>query len=86
MSEISDLIEKMYGHYYTPQTISNISKSVTEDGLEFKGRTLESQYSVVFIDDIQIPLKRQAVSKEVVYIVMGIRLNGTISTMLCSYF
>src|SRR5690606_9225217 len=23
MSEISDLIEKMYGHHYTPQTISN---------------------------------------------------------------
>ncbi len=26
MSEISDLIEKMYAHYYIPQTISNISK------------------------------------------------------------
>ncbi len=26
MSEISDLIEKMYGHYYTSQTIYNISK------------------------------------------------------------
>lgn len=31
MSEISDLIEKMYGHYYKPQTISNMSKIVSED-------------------------------------------------------
>ncbi|SFL52614.1 Transposase, Mutator family [Lachnospiraceae bacterium KH1T2] len=26
--EISDLIEKMYGHYYTPQTVSNITTAV----------------------------------------------------------
>lgn len=77
MSEISDLIEKMYGHYYTPQTISNISKSVAEDVLAFKERTLESQYSVIFMDATYIPLKRQTVSKEAVYIVIGIRLDGT---------
>lgn len=77
MSEISDLIEKMYGHYYTPQTISNISKNVTEDVLAFKERTLESQYSVIFMDATYIPLKRQTVSKEAVYIVIGIRLDGT---------
>lgn len=27
MSEISDLLEKMYGHHYSPQTISNIDQS-----------------------------------------------------------
>ncbi len=26
MAEISELIEKMYGHHYTPQTISNIDE------------------------------------------------------------
>ncbi len=26
MSEIADLIEKMYGHHYTPQTMSNMTK------------------------------------------------------------
>ncbi|XIO02130.1 IS256 family transposase (plasmid) [Enterococcus faecium] len=77
MSEISELIEKMYGHHYTPQTISNMTKIVSEDIIAFKERSLESRYSVIFMDATQIPLKRQTVSKEAVYIVIGIRLDGT---------
>jgi len=77
MSEISELIQKMYGHYYTPQTISNMSKIVSEDVSAFKERSLETKYSVIFIDATHIPLKRQTVSKEAVYIVIGIRLDGT---------
>ncbi|MDQ8463379.1 transposase, partial [Enterococcus faecium] len=30
MSEIADLIEKMYGHHYTPQTMSNMTKVLTD--------------------------------------------------------
>ena len=64
MAEISKLIEKMYGHHYTPQTISNMSKLVAEDVLAFKERTLEANYSVIFMDATHIPVKRQTVSKE----------------------
>lgn len=77
MSEISELIEKMYGHHYTPQTISNMTKIVSEDIIAFKERSLESRYSVIFMDATHIPLKRQTVSKEAVYIVIGIRLDRT---------
>ncbi len=77
MSEISELIEKMYGHHYTPQTISNMTKIVSEDIIAFKERSLESRYSVIFMDATHIPLKRQTVSKEAVYIVIGIGLDGT---------
>ncbi|HFU2044714.1 TPA: transposase, partial [Enterococcus faecium] len=35
------------------------------------------KYSVIFMDATHIPLKRQTVSKEAVYIVIGIRLDGT---------
>ncbi|HGF7575283.1 TPA: IS256 family transposase [Enterococcus hirae] len=77
MSEISELIEKMYEHHYTPQTISNMTKIVSEDIIAFKERSLESRYSVIFMDATHIPLKRQTVSKEAVYIVIGIRLDGT---------
>jgi len=67
----------MYGHYYTPQTISNMSKMMSENVLAFKERTLDSNYSVVFMDATHIPLKRKTVAKEAVYIVIGIRLDGT---------
>lgn len=76
MSEISDLIEKMYGHYYKPQTISNMSKIVSEDVSAFKERTLEAKYSVIFMDATHIPLKRQTVSKEAVYIVICVFVHG----------
>ena len=84
MSEISELIEKMYGHYYTPQTISNITQIVSEDVVAFKERSLESQYSIIFMDATHIPLKRQTVSKEAVYIVIGIRLDGTKEVLVFS--
>ncbi|KST49672.1 hypothetical protein AOY35_08685 [Enterococcus faecium] len=73
----NDSFEKMYGHHYTPQTISNMTKIVSEDIIAFKERSLESRYSVIFMDATHIPLKRQTVSKEAVYIVIGIRLDGT---------
>ena len=43
MSEISDLIEKMYGHHYTPQTISNVTKVMSEQVEAFKFRPLEQR-------------------------------------------
>ncbi|MCC3380647.1 transposase [Paenibacillus sp. UY79] len=30
MTEISDLLEKMYGHHYTPQTVSNMTRGMVE--------------------------------------------------------
>ena len=77
MAEISELIEKMYGHHYTPQTISNMSKLVSEDVLAFKERTLEANYSVIFMDATHIPVKRQTVSKEAIHIAVGIRPDGS---------
>ncbi|EOM63981.1 transposase [Enterococcus faecium EnGen0188] len=77
MSEIADLIEKMYGHHYTPQTMSNMTKVLTEEVNAFKVRTLNDKYVAIFMDATYIPLKRQTVSKEAVYIAIGIRLDGT---------
>ncbi|EFF22131.1 TPA: IS256-like element ISEfm2 family transposase, partial [Enterococcus faecium] len=77
MSEIADLIEKMYGHHYTPQTMSNMTKVLTEEVNAFKVRTLNDKYVAIFMDATYIPLKRQTVSKEAIYIAIGIREDGT---------
>src|SRR5699024_4310969 len=45
MSEIADLIEKMYEHHYTPQTMSNMTKSFTEEVTSFKERKLHDRYA-----------------------------------------
>jgi putative transposase len=77
MSEISDLLEKRYGHHYTPQTISNMTKVLSEQVEAFKSRTLESRYVCVYLDATYIALKRDTVTKEAVYIAVGIREDGS---------
>ncbi|WP_179185468.1 transposase, partial [Enterococcus faecium] len=77
MSEIADLIEKMYGHHYTPQTMSNMTKVLTKEVNAFKSRALNDKYVAIFMDATYIPLKRQTVSKEAIYIAIGIREDGT---------
>lgn len=77
MSEISDLIEKMYGHHYTPQTISNITQVMSEQVEAFRSRRLSSRYACVYLDATYIAIKRETVSKEAVYIAVGIREDGS---------
>ncbi len=77
MSDISVLIQKMYGHHYTPQTISNMTKAMSEQVEAFKALLLDARYVCVYLDATCISLKRDTVSKKVVYIVVGIRANGS---------
>ena len=77
MSEIAHLIEKMYGHHYTPQTISNMTKAVSETVEAFNQRPLYHRYVCVYLDATYIPVRRETVSKEAVYIAVGIREDGS---------
>ena len=75
--EISDLIEKMYGQYYSPQTISNISRAVGEQVHEFHNRPVNSRYCVVFCDATYLNVRRDSVAKEALHVIMGITSEGT---------
>jgi len=77
MTEIADLIEKMYGHHYTPQTVSNMTKVMTEQVDAFAKRQLAKRYACVYIDATYIAVKRETVSKEAVYLAVGIREDGS---------
>lgn len=76
MSEIADLIEKMYGHHYTPQTLSNMTKIFSEEVAAFKERALHDHYAAIYLDATYIPLKRKTVAKEAIHIAVGIRPDG----------
>lgn len=75
--EIADLIEKMYGQYYTPQTISNITKAVEEQVAAFHQRSINNQYSVIYCDATYLNVRRDSVAKEALHIIVGITLDGT---------
>ena len=73
---IADLIEKMYGQFYSPQTISNISRAVEIQVEEFHSRPVCSRYSIVFCDATYLNVRRDSVSKEALHIIIGITPEG----------
>ncbi len=77
MTEIADLIEKMYGHHYTPQTVSNMTQVMVEHVDAFMKRALNKRYVCVYLDATYIPIKRETVSKEAVYLAVGICEDGS---------
>nr|BBI39373.1 IS256 family transposase [Enterococcus faecium] len=54
-----------------------MTKVLTEEVNAFKSRALNDKYVAIFMDATYIPLKRQTVSKEAIYIAIGIREDGT---------
>ena len=46
--EIAELIEKMYGHYYSRQTISNITQTVQEQVSAFHNRSISKRFVVLY--------------------------------------
>lgn len=75
--EISDLIEKMYGHHYSPSTISNITMAAEQLVEAFNNRRLAERYVCVFLDATVIPVRRATVENEALHIAVGIREDGT---------
>ena len=74
--EIADLIEKMYGGYYSPAMVSNISKEMIPKVKAYHQRHLSDKFFCVYLDATYIPLKRVTYEREAVYIAIGIKPNG----------
>lgn len=75
-AEISDLIEKMYGCYYSKATVSNISTAVESDVRAFHARELPKRYAVIFADATYLNVRRDCVDKEALHILLGITPDG----------
>lgn len=74
--EIADLIEKMYGGYYSPAMVSNISKEMIPKVEAYHQRHLSDKFFCVYLYATYIPLKRVTYEREAVYIAIGIKPNG----------
>ncbi len=75
-SEIADLIEKMYGHAYSKQTISNITKTVEVNVEAFHNRTFNKRYVALYCDATMLNVRRDSVAKEALHIIIGITEDG----------
>ena len=75
--EISDLIEKIYGHHYSPTTMSNISKAAADQVENFHKRQLSERYAVIFMDATYLNVRRDSVAKGPLHVLLGITPDGT---------
>lgn len=75
-SEIADLIEKMYGHAYSSQTISNITQCVEEQVEAYHQRPLAKRYVEIYGDATYLSVRRDTVAKEALHILIGITPQG----------
>ena len=75
--EIADMVERMYGHYYSPTMVSTITTRTEHLVEEFHERRFKySQYVCVFLDATYIPWRRGIVEREAVNVAIGIRSDG----------
>ena len=74
--EVADLIERMYGHYYSPATISNITKLVDKDVKAFHNRPIKQRYVVIYCDATFVSVRRDSVQKEAMHTIIGIDEQG----------
>lgn len=75
--EIAELIEKMYGHHYSPATVSNIAKAVECQIQEFHNRSLSDKYVVIYMDATYLSVRRDSVAKEALHVLLGVTPDGT---------
>lgn len=74
--EIADLIEKMYGHHYSPATVSNLAKAVEDQAEKFHKRPISPKYAVIYCDATYLSLRRDTVAKEALHVILGITPDG----------
>ena len=75
--EIAGLIEKIYGHHYSPATTSNITKAVADQVETFHKRQLYERYAVIFMDATYLNIRRDSVAKEPLHVLLSITPDGT---------
>ncbi|MBE3594367.1 MAG: transposase [Candidatus Carbobacillus altaicus] len=66
----------MLGSAYSPATISDNTETATEEILVWHWRPLQKRLSVLYLDALFDPLRRDTVEQESIYWEMGVNLDG----------
>lgn len=74
--DITDIILKIYGDYYSPTTISNIVKSLDTQARMFHSKRFTDNYPFIFMDATYLNLRRDSVGKEALHVILGIAADG----------
>ena len=76
-SQIGSLMKKIYGKHYSKSAISNITSTFSSQMEQWRTRPLDSKYLAVYIDAIHLKIRRETVSSEAFYILLGVKEDYT---------
>jgi len=74
--DISKFLETVYGAFYSPKSISRLTKVVEEEVKAFKERPLSSEYYAIYLDCTFLSIRRGKTEKEPVYLALGVLPDG----------
>ena len=75
--QIEDVIEKIYGSSYSKSSISRITNDFSVLVESWLSRDLDEYYHVVYIDAIHLKVRRESVSTEAFYVLLGLKEDYT---------
>jgi transposase-like protein len=74
--DIASHLFEIYDQNVSRDTISRITNSIVEDMMLWQNRPLDAVYPVVLVDGIRIKIRDGNVANRLVYVVMGINMEG----------
>lgn len=75
--DIGPVLKTIYGRAYKHSAISKINKGFYKQMALWRNRPIEEEYLVLYIDAIHIKVRRETVSSEAFYVVMGLKPDYT---------
>lgn len=75
--DIEDIFQELYEGRYSKSSISRITTEFTQERKRWQERGLDSDYYVIFIDALRLPVRRDNVEKEAFYVALGLKTDLT---------
>ena len=75
--EVRDIMKDFYNKKMSAGTVSRLTKEFQKERIEWQNKKLAVNYLVLNIDALYLPIRRDTVEKEAIYIVMGLKEDCT---------
>ncbi|UZO79182.1 IS256 family transposase [Aquimarina sp. ERC-38] len=76
--DIGEVMQTLYGRHYSKSSISNFTQSFYDQMRLWRERTLESHYLAIFIDGLQVKVRRNGkYQNECYYIILALKEDYT---------
>lgn len=70
--QVGQITEKIYGKAYSSSSISHFNQQLADELHKWRNRSLQARYPVILIDAIYAKVRRDYVSSEAFYVVLGL--------------